>query len=159
MIPSERLGLKIFKRTACSRLKAELLKDGIEIAGPICTRELDMLASVNARDAARPRVWIPIKVLAVRADELSSKLESANAPGLVIARVWNGLNSAAVRTFAFTPPELTVAKMIALIKRANAMRVRGDIDPAFARDTALQEAMKPFTMLPGQWRKKIATML
>jgi hypothetical protein len=159
MIPSERLGLKIFKRTACSRLKAELLKDGIEIAGPICTRELDMLASVNVRDAARPRVWIPIKVLAVRADELSSNLESANASGLVIARVWNGLNSAAVRTFAFTPPELTVAKMIALIKRANAMRVRGDIDPAFARDTALQEAMKPFTMLPGQWRKKIATML
>ena len=149
----------MFKRTACSRLKAELLKDGIEIAAPICMRELDMFASVNARDVARPRVWIPIKVLAVRADELSKTLESAKAPGLVIARVWNGLNSEAVRTFAFTPPELTVAKMIALIKRANATCACRSVDPAFAQDTAFQEAMKPFTMLPGQWRKKIATML
>ena len=159
MIPSARLGLKMFKRTACSHLKAELLKDGIEIAGPICMRELDMLASVNARDVARPRVWIPIKVLAVRADELSKTLESAKAPGLVIARVWNGLNSEAVRTFAFTPPELTVVKMIALIKRANAACACRNVDPAFAQDTAFQEAMKPFTMLPGQWRQKIATML
>jgi hypothetical protein len=159
MIPSARLGLKMFKRTACSRLKAELLKDGIEIAGPIRMRELDMLASVGACDAGRARVWIPIKVLAVRADELSRNLASAKASGLVIARVWNGLSSEAVRTFAFTPPELTVAKMIALIKHANATCVCVNVDPAFAHDMAFQEAMKPFTMLPGQWRKKIATML
>ena len=149
----------MFKRTACSRLRAELLNDGIEIAGPIYTRELDMLASVDARDPGRARVWIPIKVLAVPADELSRNLVSAKASGLVIARVWNGLNSEAVRTFAFTPPELTVVKMIALIKRANTTRACGDPDPAFAQGTAFQEAMKPFTMLPGQWRMKIATML
>jgi hypothetical protein len=149
----------MFKRTACSRVKAELLKDGIEVASPICARELDMLASADACDAGRARVWIPIKVLAVRADELSRNLASARASGLVIARVWNGLSSEAVRTFAFTPPELTVAKMIALIKHANATRVTKDVDPAFAQATALQEAMEPFTMLPGQWRKKIATML
>jgi hypothetical protein len=49
--------------------------------------------------------------------------------------------------------------MIALIKHANATRVTKDVDPALAQATALQEAMKPFTMLPGQWREKIATML
>jgi hypothetical protein len=103
-------------------------------------------------------LWIPIKVLAVRADELSRNLAGTKASGLVIARVWNGLSSEAVRTFAFTPPELTVAKMIALIKHANATRVTKHVDPAFAHATALQEAMKAFSMLPGQWRTKIATM-
>jgi len=97
--------------------------------------------------------------LAVQADELSKTLESARTSGLVIACVWDGLNSEAVRTFAFTPLELTVVKMLALIKRANAARACGNVEPAFAQDAAFQEAMKPFSMLPGQWRKKIATML
>jgi hypothetical protein len=158
MVPSERLGLEMFKRAACSRLKDELLNDGIAIAGPIGTCALDMVAWVNSRDGARPGISVPIKVLAVRADELSRNLECTKASGLVVALVWNGLNPGAVRTFAFTPAELIVVRMIALIERENATHMGKAVDPGCAQDTALQEAMEPFTVSPGQWRKKIMTM-
>jgi hypothetical protein len=149
MVPCERVALEMFKRAACSRLKGELLKDGIKIARPSGARELDMLASVDPRDDT-PNVWVPIKVLAVGADELASNLEHTKTPGLVIAMVWHGSNLEDIRTFAFTPAELIVVKMIALITRENATR---------ARETTLERAMEPFTMCPGQWRTKITTML
>ena len=149
MVPCERVALEMFKREACSRLKGELLHDGIKIARPNGARELDMLASVDSRDDT-PNVWVPIKVLAVGAEELASNLQHTKTPGLVIALVWHGSSSKDIRTFAFTPAELIVVKMMALITRENAMR---------ARETTLQRAMEPFTVCPGQWRTKITSML
>jgi hypothetical protein len=149
MVPCERVALEMFKRAACSRLKGELLKDGVKIAPPSGARELDMLASVDSRND-RPNLWVPIKVLAVGADELAGNLEHTKTPGLVIALVWRGSNPEDIRTFAFTPAELIVVKMIALIGRENAM---------CAQETTLQRAIEPFTMWPGQWRTKITTML
>jgi hypothetical protein len=149
MVPCEHVALENFKRMACLRLKGELSRHGIRTVWPTGTRELDLLASVESGDAGFD-TWVPIKVLAVGADELATSLEGTRAPGLVIALVWNGLNPADFRTFALTPAELIVVKMIAVIGRGNA---------ACAQETTLQQAMEPFAMLPGEWRRKIETML
>jgi hypothetical protein len=112
----------MLRLAACARLKDELLREGIGVAMPIGYRELDLLASVGSSDHVRPSAWIPIKVVAVHADELNASLENLKASGLVIALVCERGTPDAIRAYAFTPAELIIANMIALTQRQRDLR-------------------------------------
>ena len=143
---------------ACSRLREELLGEGINVALAIGSRELDLIASLELSDDKRPSTWIPIKVVAVDADELIARLEDVRPAGLVIALVSMRGESAAPQAFAFTPTELIVVKMIALIERRRAPQVER-VTPSRARETTLGNAIEPFAIAAGQWRTKLSTMI
>jgi hypothetical protein len=142
-----------------ARLMDELLEDGVNVALPMSACEIDMLAYVDSRTAAGRMVSVPIKIATCCADALSSNLEAARAPGLLIALVWGISNPEHLRTFALTPAELTVVKMIEIIERAGAARSGESPDQARTREAVLQNALEPFAMSPGKWRQKIIAIL
>ena len=143
---------------ACSRLRDELLGEGINVALAIGSRELDLIASLELSDEKRSSTWIPIKVVAVDADELLARLEDVRPVGLVIALVSMSGGTAAPQAFAFTPTELIVVKMIALIERGRAPRA-GRVTASRAQRTTLGNAIEPFAIAAGQWRTKLSTMI
>ena len=147
------------KLAACLRLSDELLGEGIDVALSVVARDLELVASVESSDDQRPSAWIPIKVVAVGAGESIASLEDVEAPGLVIALVRKYGRPEAVRAFAFTPAELLVVKMSAHIGRQSEPRSEESVDSAHARERVLREAIEPFAVSPGQWRKKLAAML
>jgi hypothetical protein len=159
MVPGVQFEVEMVERAAHARLVDEMRNDGVKVVLPIGARAIDMLASVESGDGARPNVWVPLTVVAVRADGLSSHLQGARVPGLLIALVWHIGKPGAVRTFAFTPAELTVVKMIALIQCKRALSVAETVDPTCTRQTVLRRAIEPFAISPGQWRKKLVLML
>src|ERR1700730_11601211 len=125
-----------------ARLMDELLEDGVNVALPMGACEIDMLAYVDSRAAACRIVSVPIKVASFCSDALSSNLEAARASGLLIALVWGLSNPEHARTFAFTPAELTVMKMIEIIERANAARSGQRPDQACTPQAVLQNAFE-----------------
>jgi hypothetical protein len=147
------------KLAACLRLSDELLGEGIEVALTVAARDLGLVVSVESSDGLRPSAWIPIKVVAVAADESIASLEDVETSGLVIALVCKNGRPEAVRAFAFTPAELIVVKMIALIGRQSEFRSDKGVDSARTRERVLRDAIEPFVVSPGQWRKKLSTML
>jgi hypothetical protein len=147
------------KLAACLRLSDELLGEGIEVALSIVACDLGLVASVEPGADLRRSAWIPIKVVAVGDDESIASLEDVDTSGLVIALVCKNGRSEAVRAFAFTPAELIVVKMIALIGRQGDPRSGKGVDSARTRERVLRDAIEPFAVSPGQWRKKLAAML
>jgi hypothetical protein len=143
---------------ACSRLREELLGEGIDVALAIGSRELDLIASLEFSGDKRPSAWIPIKVVAADADELIARLEDVRPAGLVIALVSMSGEIAAAQAFAFTPTELIVVKMIALIERRRAPQAERVVANR-ARETTLGNAIEPFAIGAGQWRTKLITMI
>ena len=142
-----------------ARLMDELLEEGVNVVLPTGASEIDMLAYVDSRTAACTIVSVPIKVTSFCSDALSSNLEAARASGILIMLVWGVSNPEHVRTFAFTPAELTVMKMIGIIGRTGAA---GSGEPADQRRTpeaVLQNALERFAMSPGKWREKIVAIL
>jgi hypothetical protein len=142
-----------------ARLMDELLEDGVNVAVPMGACEMDILAYLDSGTAACRIVSVPIKVASFCSDALSSNLWAARASGLLIALVWDISNPEHVRTFAFTPAELTVVKMIEVIQRASAARSGERPDQACTREAVLQNALEPFAMSPGKWRKKLIAIL
>jgi hypothetical protein len=132
-----------------ARLMDEMMEDGVNVALPMGACEMDMLAYVNSRTGPCRIVSVPINVASFCSDALSSNLEAARVSGLLIALVWGIGNPEDVRTFALTPAELTVVKMIEIIGRANAC----------TPEVVLRNALEPFAMSPGKWRKKITAIL
>jgi hypothetical protein len=155
-VPIESEMLELMRR---ARLMDELVEDGVNVALPTGACEIDMLAYVDSRTASRTIVSVPIKVASFCSDALSSNLEAARTSGLLIALVWGISNPELVRTFAFTPAELTVVKMIEIMERANAARSGKRHDQACMPEAVLQNALEPFAMFPGKWRGKIIAAL
>jgi hypothetical protein len=153
--------LEMLEVVARTGLMDVLLKDGVKIALPIGDNRIDMLASIESR--AISGIWIPLRVIAVYADALSRRFEEeVLAPGLLVAVVWDTVNPIAVRTyrtFALTPAELTVVKMVALIARNGAPRAAPEAHSGRTEEQVLQNALEPFAISPGQWLKKLATLL
>jgi hypothetical protein len=58
-----------------------------------------------------------------------------------------------------TSAELTLVKMIDLIDGADAERAYAGIDPLRAQESVLQNAIEPFAMSPGKWRKKLMAII
>jgi hypothetical protein len=88
--------------------------------------------------------------------EILAFLESRTEPCGLVALVWDIGELAPIRSFALTPAELTLVKMIDLMDGVQAARECAGAESGRARREAiLQNAMKPFVMSRGEWRKKL----
>jgi hypothetical protein len=151
---------EMLKLAARARVIDELMAEGVNVALPVGTCDIDMLAFVESRTDPCGLVSVPIQIIVLRGEGLSRNLEAARASGVLVALVWEVDELAPTRSFAFTSAELTLVKMINLMDAADAERARAGADPARARrEAVLQNAMKPFAMAPGQWRKKLMAIV
>ena len=148
---------EMLKLAANARLLGELMAEGVNVALPVTACDIDMLALVES-SADRPgSVSVPIQIVVLHSDGLARNLEAVPASGLLVALVWDVGESAPVRSFAFTSAELILVKMIDLMSGADVERAGAD--PEGAREAVLQNAMEPFAMSPGNWRKKLMAMV
>ena len=142
---------------ARASLMEVLQKEGLKVALPIGGRDMDMLVALEFH--ATPCMGVPLKIVAVDADALSSHMMSVPATGLLVALVWEIADPAAVRTFALTAAELIVVRMRALMGRDAPPRRSEGEERAHTARRIIQSAIAPFSISPGQWRKKLQTML
>jgi hypothetical protein len=126
------------------------------VALPVGACDIDMLAFLESPTEPCGLVSVPIQIVVSRGDGLSRTLDAARAVGMLVALVWDVGELAPMRSFALTSAELTLVKMIDLMDGAHAARACAGAESARARrETILENAMKPFAMSRGQWRKKI----
>jgi hypothetical protein len=70
--------------------------------------------------------------------------------------VWGASNGEQERMFAFGPADFIIHKMLETFERACAARSTKAPERALA---ALQNALEPFAMSRGRWRKKIIAII
>jgi hypothetical protein len=148
--------LEMLEVVARTWLMDVLQNDGVKLALPVSDGETNMLASIESQSARG--VWMPLRVIASYSVALPGRFEKVVTPGLLVAIVLDNVNptiSRSYRTFALTPAELAVVKLVALIARKGASRAAS----ADASEQALQNALEPFVISPWQWRKKFITLL
>jgi hypothetical protein len=134
----------------------ELMAEAINVALPVGARDIDILAFLESRTEPCGLVSVPIQIIVSRGDALSRNLRAARVSGMLVALVWDSGELAPIQSFALTSAELTLVKMIDLMDGARAARAFAGAEPAPARrETVLRNAMKPFAMSRGQWRKKL----
>jgi hypothetical protein len=148
---------EMLKLAAHVRLMDDLMAEGVDVALPVGACGIDMLALVESCVDRRGPVSVPIQIVVLHSDELARNLEAVPASGLLVALVWDAGESAPRRSFAFTSAELVLVKMIDLMSGAD--DERAGADPEGAREAVLQNAMEPFAMSPGNWRKKLLAMV
>jgi hypothetical protein len=151
---------EMLKLTACARVMGELMAEGVDVALPVGACDIDMFAFVESRTAPCGLVSVPIQIVALHEDELLRNFENTRGSlGLLIALVWDVHESAPIRSFAFTSAELVLVKMIDLMCGADARRACAGTNSAAAREAVLQNAIEPFAISPGNWRKKLMAMV
>jgi len=135
-----------------TRLMGELLDEGLNVALPVGDSGIDMIAYLDVSAPSCQVASIPIKIKSLRPAWSSRDIESVRAQGLLIV-----LEQA--RTFALTPAELTYIKMIGIIERAKANPSERSRSDSGGYGATVRQALEPFAMSRGQWRKKIYDML
>jgi hypothetical protein len=138
---------------ACSHLMDELMAEHINVALPVGSCGMDMLASPGAFEESVGILCIPIRVLLVRPERFARDIQSAGTPGLLVAISGDVSQPALIQRFALTAAELAVVKMIDLINAAEAKR-----RPATSlhdNGSILLKAIESFAIRPGQWRHKL----
>jgi len=146
----------MLKWAARAHVIDELMAEAINVALPVGACDIDMLAFLESRTEPCGVVSVPIQIVVSHSDALSRNLQAARTLGMLVALVWDIGESAPIRSFALTSAELTVVKMIDLMDGAQAARAYAGAEPGRAqRERMLRNAMKPFAMSRGQWRKKL----
>jgi hypothetical protein len=146
----------MLKWAARAHVIDELMAEAINVALPVGACDIDMLAFLESRTEPCGVVSVPIQIVVSRSDALSRNLQAAGALGMLVALVWDIGELAPIRSFALTSAELTLVKMIDLMDGARAARAYAGAEPGRSqRETMLRNAMKPFAMARGQWRKKL----
>jgi hypothetical protein len=146
----------MLKWAARAHVIDELMAEAINVALPVGACDIDILAFLESRTEPCGLVSVPIQIVVSRGDALSRNLQAARVLGMLVALVWDIGESAPMRSFALTSAELTLVKMIDLMDGARAARAFAGAGSAPAqRENVLRNAMKPFAMSRGQWRKKL----
>ena len=146
---------EMLKLAARARVMDELMAEGVNVALPVGACDIVMLAFVTSRTAPCGLVFVPIQIV-VFEDGVSRNRETALAPDVLVALVRDVGESAPIRSFALTSAELTLVKMM---DGADAERTYAGTDPLRARASVLQNAIEPFAMSPGKWRKKLMAVI
>jgi hypothetical protein len=134
----------------------ELTAEAIATALPADFSGIDVLAFVESRTERCGLVPVPIRIVVSRGEGLLRCLQGARALGMLVALVWEVGEPAPTRSFALTAAELTLVKMIALMNGAHAAPVSAGAELVGARrETIPRNAIEPFAMSRGQWRKKL----
>ena len=144
---------------ACARVMDEFMAEGVNVALPVGACDIDLLAFVASHTAPCGFVSVPIQVVVLPGDEKPRNHKRKRAAGVLLAVVWDGGLTAPMRSFAFTSAELVVVNMMALIDGANAERADAITNRLRQRQSVLQNAMEPFAMSPGKWRKKLMAII
>jgi hypothetical protein len=118
-----------------------------------------MIAFLESRMEPSGLVSVPIKIVVSRGDGLSRHLEPARALGMLVALVWDADELTPLRSFALTSAELTLLKMIDLMDGANSARGCVREHTRTRRETILRNAIQPFAMSRGQWRRKLMGLI
>ena len=140
-----------------ARLIGELQSDGIALALPLRAGNIDLLAWTDP-----PGAWVPITVatMGAVAGIMSRRFTQAAAPGLYIAVIDDDrARPAAKRTFAFTPAELLMVKMVETIERARRANGKEQPQSSQALEMAIRHVIDPFGTAAGQWRRKLAAVM
>ena len=146
----------MLKWAARAHVIDELMAEAVNVALPVGASDIDILAFLESRTEPCGLVSVPIQIVVSRGDALSRNLQAARVLGMLVALVWDIGDLAPIGSFALTSAELTLVKMIDLMDGAHAARAFAGAEPAPAqRETILRNAMKPFAMSRGQWRKKL----
>jgi hypothetical protein len=146
----------MLKWAAHAHVINELKAEAINVALPLGVCDIDMLAFLESRTEPCRLASVPIRIVVSRKDGLSRTLRTARALGVLVALVWEDGEPAPIRSFALTSAELTLVQMIALMNGARPTPASAGPELVRARrETILQNAMKPFAMSRGQWRKKL----
>jgi hypothetical protein len=141
------------QRLACSHLMDELMAERINVALPVASCGMDMLASPDTIGEGGAVLCIPIRVLLVNPGRFAQDIRSAGTPGLLVAMMGEVRQPASIQSFAFTAVELTLVKMIVLIDRAEVMHQPAASLPGTR--SILLKAIESFAIRPGQWRHKL----
>jgi hypothetical protein len=145
----------MLKWAARAHVIDELMAEAVNVALPVGASDIDILAFLESRTEPCGLV-VPIQIVVSRSDALSRNLQDAQALGMLVALVWDIGELAPIRSFALTPAELTLVKMIDLMDGVQAARACAGAQSGRARrETILRNAMKPFAMSRGEWRKKL----
>jgi hypothetical protein len=147
---------EIMKWAAHAHVIDELEAEAINVALPLGVCDIDVLAFLESRTEPGGLVSVPIRIVVSREDGLSRSLHGARALGMLVALVLDVGEFAPMRSFALTEAELTLVRMIALMDGAHAARACAGAELVRApRDAILRNALEPFAMSRGQWRKKL----
>ncbi len=155
--------LRLFELADRTRLIGEMQADGISLALPINASSADLLASTDPLvKGACPGAWVPVNVAAMdaEADGLSRGFTMARVQGLFVAVVYdNSAPRAATRTFAFTPAELLMVKMVQAVQLSHGADRNTGSRSTLAQETAVRDIIEPFAIAAGQWRKKLVAVM
>lgn len=146
----------MLKWAARAHVIDELMAEAVNVALPVGACDIDILAILESRTQPCGLVSVPIQIVISRSDALSRNLQAARGLGMLVALVWDIGELAPIRSFALTAAELTLVKMIDLMDGAQAARACAGAESGRAqRETVLRNALKPFAMSRGGWRKKL----
>jgi hypothetical protein len=140
-----------------ARLISEFQSEGVHIALPVDAGAIAMLASLEPAAGLRASQWVPIQVITINGAGglLSGIVEDAGVFALLVLVTVESASAKAVRTYALTPAELLVVKMIGLIDHANpASHDRQPAAPSM-QVASIQSAIESYAIAPGQWREKL----
>jgi hypothetical protein len=126
-----------------ARLMQEIQGEDVRLALPVDLQDLFLLASPDRSVDACAGSWVPVRVDLVVANAaiIAQTIRVARPFGLLIVRTFQPQSMRLLQTFAFTPSELVLVKMIALIESG--------------RMAHIQTAIEPFAVSEGQWRQKL----
>jgi hypothetical protein len=137
----------IFELCERARLMSELQRDEVQIALPVDVEDAFLLASPNGGAGSGAEHWVSIRVdlVAANAAAIGQSIRAARPSGLVVMRTFSSPGMKLLRTFAFTPSELILVKMLAIIGAAPTRQI--------------QTAIEPFGVRQGEWRQKLEAAL
>jgi hypothetical protein len=143
-----------------TRLIDEITADGVSLALPLHDDEhTDWLAYLSSSVGRWPLRSVPIKVKNLGTTFVASDLERERASGLLVVTVCEVADPSQVRSFAFTPAELMLVRMVGVIGAAGGPQFPWDPEDKLAPSRAFRSAIKPYAMSPGKWREKIVALL
>jgi hypothetical protein len=90
------------KPAAHVRVRDELMVEGINVAVPVDTCDIDVLAFIESRTDPCALVSVPIQIVVVHGDGLSETLGAARASGMLVALICD-VGESACHTPAETP--------------------------------------------------------
>ena len=148
---------EMLKLAANARIMDELAAEGLNVALPLEASDIDIVAIIESPSDPRRFAFVPIHIVMSQRDKIATALRAACIAEGLTALVWDLGKGMAVQSFALTSAELTAIKGMKRIDGTEP-KLAGRYDETRCQDvreTVLYNAIKPFAMAPGRWRKKL----
>lgn len=143
-----------------ARLIRELRAENIHVASPSEAGVDALQACLDPFLGLRQSRWIPLQVVMIgaMAELLSRRIEVTPGATLTIV-VTIASTDLHVSTYALTPAELLMVKMVGLIEIGGTDSYVRSPARSSGQATALQQAISTYAIAAGQWRAKLRAAL